>query len=138
MARICELIVPAEISRALIEKARKAKEEICGVFVGKVVCGVAIVKDEVQLENIKHSRTLFEMSPQQLFEVFNVAKQRGLEVVALYHSHFGDAKPSTTDKKYMQLWDIPWVIIGTGKAVIKAYMYLNDAGIVVEVPVIIR
>ena len=54
-------------------------------------------------ENIDESPRNFTISNEQLIEGYNIAEQKKMVVIGIFHSHpNSDAFPSRTDKKFMQ------------------------------------
>ena len=89
------LVVPVTAYRTMRQHvAAAAPEEACGLLYGE---GRRIL-DALPVENIEHSRVRFRMSPAGQVEAMLDIERRGLELLALYHSHpMGPDAPSPTD-----------------------------------------
>ena len=82
----------------------------------KESCALLFGKDNQVLdifltENIEESPLNFTISNEQLIEGYNIAEQKKMEVIGIFHSHpNSDAFPSNTDKKFMQSNPVVWII----------------------------
>lgn len=74
--------------------AEKFPEEACGIVIGEGATSRLVIP----ITNILHSHTKFRMEPQEELNAFYLAEQKGMDVLAIYHSHpHGSGKPSPTD-----------------------------------------
>ncbi len=79
-------------------------------------CALLFGKDNQVLdiflaENIDESSAKFTISNEQLIEGYNIAEQKKMDVIGIFHSHpNSDAFPSNTDKKFMQSNPVVWII----------------------------
>ena len=81
--------------------------EACAILFGKD----NQVLDIFLTENIEESPLNFTISNEQLIEGYNIAEQKKMEVIGIFHSHpNSDAFPSNTDKKFMQSNPVVWII----------------------------
>jgi proteasome lid subunit RPN8/RPN11 len=72
----------------------KAPEEACGFVVGKG----QYVKLIIPVTNILHDAYRFRMDPEEQLKAFLLVEEKGLEILAIYHSHpHGISNPSVTD-----------------------------------------
>ncbi|MFA6001239.1 MAG: M67 family metallopeptidase [Thermoleophilia bacterium] len=70
-------------------------EEACGVLAGD---RDGNVKHVYLMENVRHSATRYDMGRQELFDVFDEIWKKGLELVAIFHTHpHSPAIPSAVD-----------------------------------------
>lgn len=76
------------------------------------------------LQNIDRSTVRFTIDPMTLYETLIDAEKRGLSLVAIFHSHPMGAVPSSTDKKYMRFWPVPWLILS--KTSNKFGVFISD------------
>ena len=82
----------------------------------KESCALLFGKDNQVLdiflaENIDESSAKFTISNEQLIEGYNIAEQKKMDVIGIFHSHpNSDAFPSNTDKKFMQSNPVVWII----------------------------
>jgi proteasome lid subunit RPN8/RPN11 len=87
-------MVEEMIAQALAE----LPNECCGLLAGTLVEGRGIVAERYPLVNAAASPRAFESQPENLFAAHKVMRQRGLDVLAIYHSHpTSPPIPSRTD-----------------------------------------
>ncbi len=81
--------------------------ECCGAMLGTIDDGAKLVREAVALENA-HSgpqQARYELRPEDLLAAERAARQRGLELIGIYHSHpDADAYFSETDLKNSCPW----------------------------------
>lgn len=78
------MILPGVIASDLIEHARQASPvEACGYLAG---VGSKIAKN-YRLTNVDASHEHFSLDPKEQFAAVKDARARGLEILAVYHSH---------------------------------------------------
>ena len=97
--------------------------ESCAILFGK--------NDEVSdlflTENIEESSVNFTISNEQLIEAYQMAENKGLDVIGIFHSHpDSDAFPSNTDKKFMQGNPVTWVIYSGVNKNFRAFVLESD------------
>ncbi len=111
---------------------RDEKEEVsiicdverCGVLLGHKNGDCIVVEEIVEVENASKNPNEFEIDPYDLYEIWIDAEKRGLDIVAVFHTHpFGLAKPSSLDIQGLKQTGMIWVIIGIDG--VKAYIYRN-------------
>jgi [CysO sulfur-carrier protein]-S-L-cysteine hydrolase len=91
-----EFHLPTDMHAAIIDHAmREAPRECCGIIAGRD--GVPMQLYETR--NVAPGNRLYEIDPAQLIDLeFREFPERGLELVAIYHSHpESPAYPSPTD-----------------------------------------
>lgn len=101
-----------EISRSFLQRIREHGKaayphECCGLVVGKWAEGRKSVADLIPVQNsredAKHNRYL--ISPQDLMEADRDARQRGMDIIGIYHSHPDHpARPSEFDRDHAFPW----------------------------------
>ena len=97
--------------------------ESCAILFGK---GEQVL-DLFLTENIEKSQVNFTVSSKQLIEGYKVAEEREMEVIGIFHSHpNSDAFPSDTDKKFMQINPVAWVIYSGINKNFRAYFFESD------------
>lgn len=103
--------------------------ESCAILFGKN----NQVLDLFLTENIENSPVNFTISSKQLIEAYKMAEEKKMEVVGIFHSHpDSDAYPSNTDKKFMQINPVAWVIYSGINKNFRAYLLESD---IVEIPI---
>jgi len=74
--------------------------ETCGLLVGRNAGGATRVEELVQARNLntERARDRYELAPEDLLATDRAARERGLEIVGIWHSHPDHpAVPSATD-----------------------------------------
>ena len=99
----------------------------------KESCALLFGKDNQVLdifltENIEKSPLNFTISNEQLIEGYNIAEQKKMEVIGIFHSHpNSDAFPSNTDKKFMQSNPVVWIIYSGINKNFRAFVLESDS-----------
>jgi proteasome lid subunit RPN8/RPN11 len=101
--------ISKEITKELITHARKdAPVEACGYLAGKD----NIITRHYELTNTDKSNEHFSFDPSEQFKVVKDAREKGLEIYGVYHSHPATpARPSAEDIKLAYDPDIIYVIV---------------------------
>lgn len=82
------LNVPAALWDEMIQHARAERPyECCGLLAGTVADGVGKVERLYRLENAAASPVEYESEPRSMLAAMRDMIARGLDVVAVYHSH---------------------------------------------------
>ena len=110
---------------AMIAHAREtAPEECCGLIGGidEIKAGTLY-----RLRNVNpNPESSYEAAPEDLFAAQRQMRERGEELLAIYHSHPRaiDPRPSETDVRLAYYPSAKYLIIGLGggEAVIKAFL----------------
>ena len=118
--------------------SKQAKEhspnECCSLLFGKTKENKGVVSEVFPAENIENSQVNFRISNDQLIQGYENAEQKKLEVIGIFHSHpDSDAYPSSTDKKFMQINPVVWVIFSIKSNDFKAYLLDSQ---LIEIPII--
>ena len=118
----------------LVNHARKSiPNESCAMLFGNTINGEVLVDEVFLTKNIENSPVNFTISPEELIAAYDTAEKKKLSVIGIFHSHPDSvAYPSSTDKKYMEINPVTWVIFSNQNNEFKAYIY--DSGLV-PVPV---
>jgi len=109
---------------AMIAHAREtAPEECCGLIGG---ISEARAVTLYRLRNVTpHRESAYEAAPEDLFAAQRQMRERGEDLLAIYHSHprASDPNPSETDVRLAYYPTAKYLIIGLGgtEAVIKAF-----------------
>lgn len=78
------------------------------------------------MRNIDESPVTFSIEPTELIYAYNLAESKGMDVIAIFHSHPAKAWPSSTDMKFMEINPVIWVIYSTTENQLKAFVYGDD------------
>lgn len=112
---------------------KNSPNEACAILFGKTEDDNVIVSEVFLTKNIEDSPVNFTISPEEVISAYSKAERENLDVSAIFHSHPGSvAYPSNTDKRFMEINPIPWVIFSNIHDEFKAYIYDLD---LVPVPV---
>jgi len=100
---------------------------------GKTKGSKVVVSEVFPAENIEKSQVNFTISNDQLIQGYEDAEQKKLEVIGIFHSHpDSEAYPSSTDKKFMQINPVVWVIFSIKSNDFKAYLLDSQ---LIEIPI---
>jgi proteasome lid subunit RPN8/RPN11 len=90
--------------------------ECCGLLAGTVGAdGIARIERRYPLVNVLASPTEYESDPRSMFDAVRDMRQRGIDVVAVYHSHPTSAPvPSRKDRERNYLGEVVHFIVGLG------------------------
>lgn len=95
------LHLPRELrARIAAYAAAGYPRETCGLLVGRAAAHATLVEDLVQARNLnrERARDRDELAPEDLLAADGAARERGLEIVGVWHSHPDHpAVPSATD-----------------------------------------
>jgi [CysO sulfur-carrier protein]-S-L-cysteine hydrolase len=105
-------------------------EESCALLLGEN----NIVVEILPMRNIDQSPVTFSIESTELVDAYNLAETKGMQVVAIFHSHPTKPSPSRTDRKFMQINPVVWLIYSTTESQLKAFVY-DDDDTVKEIPI---
>jgi [CysO sulfur-carrier protein]-S-L-cysteine hydrolase len=94
-------------------------DESCALLLGENNAVVEIFP----MRNIDESPVTFSMESTELVEAYNLAESKGLQVIAIFHSHPAQPSPSSSDIKFMEINPVVWLIYSTTEWRLKAYVY---------------
>jgi proteasome lid subunit RPN8/RPN11 len=110
---INRLLIDEEALKRLCSEAAGSRVEVCGLLLGRVVEGCAVVEALEPLENIAASPSSFKAKPEDVYRAYVKAEGLSLEIVGIYHSHPAPPKPSGADVEGMRLWPVVWLIVSS-------------------------
>ncbi len=95
------LCVPSGLYAQMLQQAQaEHPNECCGLLAGRVVDGVGRVERCYPLVNELESPTEYRSEPQSMFDAYRDLRNRGIDVLAVYHSHPASAPvPSRKDRE---------------------------------------
>ena len=96
--------------------------ESCAFLLGKDVENESVVVEVMPMRNSVQSPISFSIEPEELLEAYGLAEKRGLQVIGIFHSHPGTASPSSTDKKFMEINPVVWLIYSTTDDQFNAFL----------------
>ena len=119
MPPFTRLHIPDALIAELIEHAREtAPLECCGLLAGHVADDVGVVSARYPIENAARSSTEYATDPREMFVAFRSMRERGIELLAIYHSHPASVPvPSRRDIEQNTYGEsVVHVIVGRGSA----------------------
>lgn len=129
-------LVLTEAHKQLLSKEAKEKNpnESCALLFGNKENDKLLVTDVFIAENIDGSPVNFTISNEQLIQGYKMAEEKGLEVIGIFHSHpNSEPYPSSTDKKFMEINPVSWVIFSNMTNNFKAFLFESE---IKEIPII--
>ncbi|MCI0560802.1 MAG: M67 family metallopeptidase [Nitrososphaera sp.] len=102
--------------------------ESCALLLGSTVTSELVVLEIMPMRNASKSPYLFSIEGTDLLKAYDQAEKRGLQVIGIFHSHPAKPLPSGTDKEFMELNPVVWVIYSTTEHKFKAFV--SDNGVV--------
>ena len=125
-----KIILSKKYNQILKEHANNKKpNESCAILFGKD----NKVLEVYLTENIENSPTNFTISNAELINAYKISEEKNLDVIGIFHSHpNSEAYPSNTDKKFMKINPVVWVIYSNLKDQFRAY-YLDSEPIEIQI-----
>lgn len=84
------------------------------------------VIDILPMRNADESTVTFSIEAQELLQAYELAESKKLQVIGIFHSHPAKPAPSGTDRKFMEINPVVWLIYSTTEQKFKAYIYDSD------------
>ena len=82
------LVIPEPLLAELVAHARaELPNECCGLLAGHIEDGIGIVTTRFPIRNALAGPTEYETEPRDMLAAFRAMRERGLELLAVYHSH---------------------------------------------------
>jgi proteasome lid subunit RPN8/RPN11 len=81
------------------------------------------VIDSLSMRNSDASPTRFRIDSQELINGYLTAEKMKLNVVGIFHSHPAPAVPSSTDRIFMEINPVIWLIYSTVNKESRAYIF---------------
>jgi [CysO sulfur-carrier protein]-S-L-cysteine hydrolase len=103
-----------------------------GIIYGKSVEERANVHSIIRMHNADNSIYSFRIDSNELINAYKEISSRNMEVVGIFHSHSSKPYPSSTDRKYMELNPVVWLIYSTLSSSFAAYI-LDDEVVQIKV-----
>jgi [CysO sulfur-carrier protein]-S-L-cysteine hydrolase len=129
--RFGQLILPPDLHATVLARARaEAPLECCGFLAGRIHQNAGMVERCYPLINAAASPVEFISDARSTFDAMGDMDQRGLEVLAVYHSHpTTPPVPSKTDLERNYSPDVVNVIVSlqTDPPLLRGW-WLRDAG----------
>jgi proteasome lid subunit RPN8/RPN11 len=78
------------------------------------------------MHNADESQVSFSIEPQEVLRAYDLAESKKLQVIGIFHSHPARPAPSGTDRKFMEINPVVWLIYSTNEHRFKAFVYDCD------------
>ena len=123
-----EIVLSQNQIDVLVKHARdNSPNESCAILFGRIENDHFSVKDVFLTKNTENSPVNFTISNDELIKGYDEAEKRNLDVVGIFHSHpNSEAYPSSTDKKYMEINPVPWIIFSNQSEQFRAYVFESN------------
>ena len=115
-------LAPTQIEQLTRLARSSLPNESCAFLLGKNDRVVEILA----MQNADQSAISFSIEPQDVLRAYEVAESKKLQVIGIFHSHPARPAPSNTDKKFMEINPVVWLIYSTTEQEFKAYVYDSD------------
>ncbi len=110
--------------------------ESCAILFGKEDEKEIKVEKIFLTNNIEKSPVNFTISAEQRLEADKMERELELKIIGIFHSHpDSQAYPSSTDKKFMELNPVIWIIFSCTSRDFKAYVLEAK---ILEIPIEIK
>lgn len=80
------------------------------------------VTEVMPMNNSDKSAFSFTIAPDDVWSAYRNAEGKGLQVIGIFHSHPGKPFPSSTDRKFMELNPVVWLIYSTTENRFEAHL----------------
>jgi [CysO sulfur-carrier protein]-S-L-cysteine hydrolase len=101
---------------------RSIPNESCAFLLGKNDKVIEILP----MQNSDESAVSFSIEPQEVLCAYSLAENKMLQVIGIFHSHPAKPKPSSTDRRFMEINPVVWLIYSTTEHEFKAFVYDSD------------
>jgi len=122
------IILTQDLKQILIEHAKKtAPAESCALLFGREESGASTVSEVFLTQNMENSPVNFTISNEELLSGYKEAEKMGLDVIGIFHSHpHSEAVPSSTDKKFMTINPVVWMIYSNKENQLNAFVLESE------------
>ena len=129
-----KIIISKAFRENLAQHANKQDPyEACAILLGNTDEETWETTEIFLAKNTDKSEINFTISNEQLLEGYNIAEEKKLSVVGIFHSHpKSEPSPSNTDVQFMKVNPVPWVIYSGLTNDMKAYLLESE---VIQIPI---
>ena len=129
-----KIIISKAFRENLAQHANKQDPyEACAILLGNTDEETWETTEIFLAKNTDKSEINFTISNEQLLEGYNIAEEKKLSVVGIFHSHpKSEPSPSNTDVQFMKGNPVPWVIYSGLTNDMKAYILESK---VIQIPI---
>jgi proteasome lid subunit RPN8/RPN11 len=119
-----EITLPKNQADTLIRHSKQNEpNESCAILFGKKEDRRFVTVDVCLTKNSEPSPVNFTISNHDLIKAYEICEKKNLEVIAIFHSHPNSAAyPSSTDRQYMEINPVPWIIYSNTNNEFRAYI----------------
>jgi len=134
-----EIILNQKQIDTLIQHSEKYQpNESCAMLLGTLGDQQWNVKEVFLTRNAGDDpKTSFIIAPEELLQGYQLAEEKQLELVGVFHSHPQTAaSPSNFDKKFMKVnGSVPWIIFSGMNTDLKAFMLDEDTKLMEKIKI---
>jgi [CysO sulfur-carrier protein]-S-L-cysteine hydrolase len=84
------------------------------------------VAEILPMRNADESQVSFSIEPQEVLRAYDLAESKKMQVIGIFHSHPARPAPSGTDRKFMEINPVVWLIYSTTEHRLKAFVHDSD------------
>ena len=128
-------IILTELQKQILSNHadKERPNESCAILFGTEKGGKSKVEKVFLTKNIDQSPVNFTISAEQRLEADKMEEKSQLKIIGIFHSHpDSKAYPSSTDKKFMDLNPVVWIIFSGILKDFKAYILESEIS---EIPI---
>ena len=101
--------------------------ESCAILLGRKKDNVYEIKEVIPMNNRDSSEVSFTMDEIELLKIYKYAESLNTSVVGIFHSHPSKPFPSETDKTFMEINPIPWLIKSTITEEMRCFIFSDSS-----------
>lgn len=118
------ILTQIELNKLVYFANKSLPNESCALLLGNYNNENEIkVIDSLAMRNFDESPTSFRIESQELINGYLTAEKMNLNVVGIFHSHPAPPMPSSTDKIFMEINPVVWLIYSTLINQSRAYIF---------------
>ncbi len=102
-------------------------QESCALLLGKKKENVYEIEEVIPMSNRESSEVRFAMDEDELLKIYKYAELSNTSVIGIFHSHPSKPFPSETDKTFMEINPIPWIIKSTITDEIRCFIFSDSS-----------
>jgi proteasome lid subunit RPN8/RPN11 len=140
MSRITLTVKKDELDR-LGNLGHEKQHEACAILIGKKINNEYIVSESIPMENESNSEIRFQVNDDILYNYYRQIEgnsKDSLSIVGIYHTHPSAPIPSETDRAYMRVNPVPWLIKSTITGQMRCFIHDDPDSTVEQVDIIVR
>jgi [CysO sulfur-carrier protein]-S-L-cysteine hydrolase len=103
------------------------KHESCALLLGRRKKNGYEIKEVIPMNNRDTSEVSFTMDENELLQSYKYAELLNISVVGIFHSHPSKPFPSETDKTFMEINPVPWLIKSTITDEMRCFIFSDSS-----------